>query len=274
MVKMKIVVPMAGRGSRFLEVANSNPEYKKPKPIIDIKGKPMIAWAIESLPFIKLPGKRVTKRITACPKDLIFICRKDHEEDHQISKVLKNLFSDGINIIFIDQITRGAAETVLKAKEHINNNEDIIISDSDHHFNGTNLYQSILHKDADTEGIIPVLVPPDKEIKWSYTLFNKKRVAKAVGEKDADLAARGAYANIGAYYFSKGKTFVSEAEEMIAENDLYGPDGKKEFYIAPIYNRLIKKGMKIKVAILPKVWNLGAPKDVQFFLDNYPNEKI
>ncbi|HEX6977536.1 MAG TPA: sugar phosphate nucleotidyltransferase [Patescibacteria group bacterium] len=271
---MKIVVPMAGRGSRFLDAANLNPEYKKPKPIINIKGKPMVAWAIDSLPFIKLPGKRVNKRITACPQDLIFICRRDHEEEHQISKVLKKLFTDGINIIFIDHITRGAAETVLKAKEYINNNEDIIISDSDHHFNGLSLYKSILYKDKNTEGIIPVLVPPDKEIKWSYTLFNKKRIASAVSEKDPVLAAKGAYANIGAYYFSKGKTFVNEAEEMIRENDMYGPDDKKEFYIAPIYNRLIKKGMKIKVSILPKVWNLGAPKDVQYFLDNYPNGTI
>lgn len=255
---MKIVIPMAGRGSRFADVAHLNPEYKKPKPLINIKGKPMIVWAIESLTKFK-----------PSPNDLIFICRQDQEDEFKIAHSLKMLFGDQIKIIFIDQITRGAAETVLTAKEYINTDEDIIVSDSDHYFDGSFLYEKISKKDKETQGIIPVFRPPDKDPKWSFSLVEKGDVITAVGEKDKKLAEKGAYANIGGYYFTHGNIFVKEVEQAIAENDLTGDEGKKEFYVAPIYQRLINKGMKIVAAITPKVWGLGTPKDVEYFEKNF-----
>ncbi len=255
---MKIVIPMAGRGSRFLDAQDSNPEYKKPKPLINIKGKPMIVWAIDSLAKFKIN-----------PSDLIFICRQDQEDEFKISQSLKELFSNQIKVIFIDQITKGAAETVLKAKEYINSDEDMLISDSDHYFDGSFLYDKILNKDPQTQGIIPVFIPPDKDPKWSFSLVGKDGIISAVGEKDKELAEKGALANIGGYYFTHGNVFVKEVEEAIFENDLTGDEGKKEFYVAPIYQRLINKGMKIVAAITPKVWGLGTPKDVEYFEKNF-----
>lgn len=245
---------MAGKGSRFLDAADSNPEYRKPKPLINVKGKPMIIWAIDSL-----------KAFSLNPEDLIFICRQDHEDEYKISQSLKDLFGEGIKIVLIDQITRGAAETVLKAKGYINNDEDIIISDSDHYFDGSFLHSKVISKDADTQGIIPVFTPPDRDPKWSFSLVEQGDVITAVGEKDKSLADKGALANIGGYYFTHGNVFVKEVEEAIVENDLTGDEGKKEFYVAPIYDRLIKKGMKIVAAITPTVWGLGTPKDVHAF---------
>lgn len=262
---MKIVIPMAGKGSRFLDAADTNPEYKKPKPLINIKGKPMISWAVESLPFVHLPMRPAKTEFKVSPSDLVFICRQDQEDEFKISASLKELFTDQIKIIFIDQITRGAAETVLKAKQYINSGEDLLISDSDHYFDGSFLYNKIINKDLQTEGIIPVFVPPDKDPKWSFSLVEENDVITAVGEKDKELADKGALANIGGYYFTHGNIFVKEVEEAITENDLTGDEGKKEFYVAPIYQRLINKGMKIVAAITPKVWGLGTPKDVEYF---------
>ncbi len=268
---MKIIVPMAGRGSRFQAVADQNPEYKKPKPLILVKGKPMIIWAMESLPFLDLPQRPAKTELKVSPRDLIFISLQEQQEEYKIVDLLKQLFGPGIHIILIPEVTRGAVETTLQAKEYINSNEDIIVSDSDHYFDGTNLYQAIQEKESDIEGIIPVFPPPDEEVKWSYTLFDKNKTAIAVGEKDPELAAKGAYANIGGYYFTHGNVFVKEAEEMIAQNDMYGAAGKQEFYVAPMYQRLINKGIKVKAAIIPQVWGLGTPKDVEYFERNYPS---
>lgn len=255
---MKIVVPMAGKGSRFLDAADLNPEYKKPKPLINVKGKPMVVWAIDSLAEFKVN-----------PSDLIFICRQDHEDQFKISKSLQDLFADQIKIVFIDQITRGAAETVLKAKQYLNTDEDIIVSDSDHYFDGSFLYNKVCSKDLETQGVIPVFRPPDQEPKWSFALVEEGDVITAVGEKDKQLAEKGAYANIGGYYFTHGNIFVKEVEQAIAENELTGDEGKKEFYVAPVYNRLIKKGMRVVAAITPRVWGLGTPKDVEYFEQNF-----
>lgn len=257
---MIVVVPVAGRGSRFLEVADQNPEYLKPKPLIPIKGKPMVRWAIESLTNygFSIPSNK-----------MVFICRKEQEEEHQLSSKLKEIFGQDINVLIQTTPLRGAADTVLVAKGFINTDEDLIVSDSDHYFDGTSLYQAIQSKSEDVGGIIPVFQPPDKDPKWSFTLFDENNVASAVGEKDVELAAKGAWANIGGYYFSKGKIFVEEAEEMIKKGEMYGAEGKKEFYLAPIYDRLIKKGHKVMVAKIPKVWGLGTPKDVEYFLENF-----
>ncbi|MBI2268231.1 MAG: hypothetical protein HYU80_02145 [Candidatus Blackburnbacteria bacterium] len=266
---MIIVVPMAGRGSRFFDAQHLNPEYANPKPLIAILGKPMVCWAIESLPFIDLPKRPASTELKVPTSKLVFICRRDHEDEFAISSKLKEVFAEDITVLFVDQITRGAAETVLIAKDLINTDEEIIISDSDHYFDGTNLYEAIRSKNSETVGIIPVFQPPDNEPKWSYTLFDENRVASAVGEKDAELAAKGAWANIGGYYFSKGKIYVEEAEEMIANGDMYGAEGKKEFYLAPVYDRLIKKGHRVEVALIPQVWGLGTPKDVEYFENNF-----
>ena len=70
-------------------------------------------------------------------------------------------------------------------------------------------------------------------------------------------------------YFSRGEIFVAEAEDMIAKNEMYGAEGKKEFYLAPVYDRLIKKGHRVEVAKIPQVWGLGTPKDVEYFEKNF-----
>lgn len=260
---------MAGRGSRFQAVADKNPEYKKPKPLIMARGKPMIEWAMESLPFLDLPKRKAKTDFKVETKNLIFVSLENQQKEHKIVDLLEGVFGKDIRVILIPEVTRGALETALKAKEYMNTDEDVIISDSDHYFDGDALYKAIEQKEKDVEGIIPVFSPPDDEVKWSFTLFDDGKNAIAVGEKDPDLAAKGAYANIGGYYFSHGKVFVREAEEMIWENDMHGALGKQEFYVAPLYQRMIKKGMRIKAAVIPQVWGLGTPKDLEFFVKNF-----
>ena len=59
---MKVVMPIAGRSSRFTNVG-----IKIPKPLIPVLGKPMVQRAVESIPFVPL-------------KDYIFIAQKDHQK--------------------------------------------------------------------------------------------------------------------------------------------------------------------------------------------------
>jgi NDP-sugar pyrophosphorylase family protein len=266
---MKVVIPMAGKGSRFQAASDQNPEYKHPKPLILVKGKPMVKWAVESLPFVDLPDRPAQTDFIVSPNDLIFIVLQEHEDTHQVTTVLKKIFSPEITVIVIPKVTRGAVETVLTAEKHIELDDDLLITDSDHFYDGTPHYLAIKNKSSDVEGIIPVFQPPDKEPKWSYTLFDKDMTASAVGEKDPELASKGAYANIGAYYFSSGMIFLDEAKKMIEEGDMYGEANKREFYIAPLYQRLIQQGKVIQADIIDKMWGLGTPKDLEYFLTNY-----
>lgn len=260
---------MAGLGSRFQKVADTNPEYKKPKPLINVKGKPMVTWAIESLPFVDLPSRPAQTSFKVKPSDLTFVCLQSHEDEQGITALLKSAFNSDVNVVLIPAVTRGAVETVMAARKYIALNEDLIVTDSDHFFDGTAYYEMIKNKTPDVAGIIPVFQPPDNDPKWSFTLFDANQTALAVGEKDAALRAKGAYANIGAYYFSQGKLFIDEATKMINANDMFGTPGKQEFYVAPMYQRLINQGLTVKAAIIPEVWGLGTPADLDYFLVNY-----
>ena len=258
---MKIIFPMAGLGSRFQKVADKNPEYRKPKPFIDVKGFPMVRWATGSLPFFK-------------PQDAAFVILKEHDDAHGIGKKLKELYSDAVTVVVIPALTRGAAETVLQAKSFIDSEDDLLISDTDHFFDGATFADVIGNKDSDTAGIIPVFKARSDGIpKWSYTLTKPHtNHIERVEEKSRELMEKGAYANIGAYYFSKGKHFISEAEKAIARNERSG-SGAGEFYIAPLYQHLLDNKMKLQAAVIPKMWGLGTPEDVEFFLANCSLQK-
>ena len=118
-MKMNIVIPLAGRGSRFLAESDKNPEYKKPKPIINIAGHTMVEWALSSYP---LTGE----------ENLIFIVRREHVEEAKIDEELRKIFGEDIKIIIQDSPPTGAACTVLLAREFINNETPLLITDSDH----------------------------------------------------------------------------------------------------------------------------------------------
>jgi NDP-sugar pyrophosphorylase family protein len=272
---MKIIFPMAGLGSRFAKVADKNSEYLKPKPFINVKGFPMIRWATGSLPFFEHAGQKVTGNLRVTPKDVAFIILKEHNDAYQMEKQLKEIYSDDITVIVIDKLTRGASETVLKAKDFINPEEDLLLSDTDHFFDGRGFADLIANKDADTAGIIPVFRARNDGIpKWSYTLTKPDRNhISQVAEKSRELMEKGAYANIGAYYFSKGKYFIAEAEKAIERNERAGDPVKGEFYIAPLYQKLLDQGMKLQAAVIPEMWGLGTPEDLEFFLANCPINK-
>lgn len=272
---MKLVIPMAGLGTRFAKAADQNPEYKKPKPFISVRGFPMVRWATGSLPFVEHPGQTVKGPLRVTPKDIVFIILKEHDDQHQIAKQLKEIYSSAVNVVVLPQVTRGAAETAYQAKPFLDPEEDVLFSDSDHYFDGSILEKAITQQSKDNAGIIPVFTPPNDGIaRWSYSLLKPgTNEIIQVGEKDPELMNKGAPANIGAYYFSKAKYFLGEVEEVMEKKEVSGPSGKGEFYIAPLYQRLLNKGMKLEAALLPEVWGLGTPEDLEAFLKNCKTEK-
>jgi len=155
---MNILIPMAGRGSRFLQESHKNPEYSKPKPLINIAGHTMIKWALSSLPYKK-------------EDKLIFLVLKEHVEKFKIDQELRKLFGNQSAIIIVDRVTEGAACTALLARELINNDEPLLITDSDHYIDGKTLFKDIeSHEKID--GMIPVFYANNP--KWSFSKIDEQ----------------------------------------------------------------------------------------------------
>lgn len=260
---MKIVIPIAGRGKRFLDQASTHPEYSVPKPVITIKGFPMVQWSLATYyPYIQRTEAEKEKPLKF--SDFIFVCLKEHEEKFSISKTLKKAISKEINCVFIPGFTRGAAETALAAREFIDNDEGLVISDSDSFSYGKSFVEAILNDEEDYFGTLPITTPADIPT-WSYVVREGGYVTR-VAEKDVELFKSGAPGILGHYHFKKGKNFVEECLSMIEENDMGGPEGRKEFYMSQVYTRAIKKGKKVKWVWVNKQWCLGTPELVDVFL--------
>ena len=238
---INIVIPMAGAGSRFALAG-----YKKPKPLIDVMGKLMIQWVIENL-------------TTSLDHKFIFICQKEHIEKYSLNKSLMEL-KPGSQVIEIDGLTQGAAETVLSASDLIDNEVALVIANSDQYidYKVDNFFDDLIQKKSDGS----ILTMTSSDAKWSYIKCDNNLRVTEVREKEVISNE----ATVGIYGFAKGSDFVKGARDMINAN--LRVNG--EFYVAPVYNELIRGGSNISFANIgsdkEQMNGLGTPEDLLLFV--------
>lgn len=237
---LNIVIPMAGLGSRFFKAG-----YNLPKPLILTHGKPMIEVVMRNL-------------MPKTPHQFILICQNEHLNKYPIEQTVKGI-SPNTQIIGIDGITEGAACTVLKAQKFIDNEEALMIANCDQYV-GANIdsYLGIMQTKK-LDGLIMTMKANDP--KWSFVEYNDNKEVQRVVEKEVISDE----ATVGIYNYAKGYMFVKMAHEMIAQNDRVN----NEFYVAPVYNYMIKKGYQIGYQNIGSdrkgMWGLGVPEDLEYF---------
>lgn len=236
--KMNVLIPMAGAGSRFASAG-----YTFPKPLIEVNGKPMIQVVVENL------------NVDA---HFIFLVQKEHYEKYNLKQLL-NLIAPGCDIIQVDGLTEGAACTTLLAKQLIDNDEPLLMANSDQ-FVEWNSNECLYAFTADgiDGGIVTFKATHPK---WSFAKIGDDGFVSEVAEKNpiSDNAT------VGIYYWKKGSDYVKYAEQMIEKN--IRTNG--EFYVAPTFNEAISEGKKIRVKEIQKMWGLGTPSDLEYFLTHY-----
>lgn len=225
--KRNIVVPMAGNGSRFLSAG-----YKDPKPMINIFGQTMISHVIQN---IKIPGLYT------------FIVQNKHVESYRIDRTLSYL-SPGCKVIHVSSVTPGAAVSVLMAKSIIDNEEELVIANSDQL---VELSWDFGYDDG------AILLFESTEPKWSFAKVDNGIVTE-VAEKEAISN----YATCGIYLWKFGKDYVSYATSMVDNNDTVN----NEFYVCPAYNYAIRDNKVISPIFVDKMIGLGTPEDLESYI--------
>jgi HAD superfamily hydrolase (TIGR01509 family) len=236
--KMNVLIPMAGAGSRFQQAG-----YTFPKPLIDVRGKPMIQTVVENL------------NIDAT---FIYVVQKEHRLKYNLDTLL-NLITPNCKIVEVDGITEGAACTTLLAKEHINSDEPLLMANSDQFVEWDSsefLYK--MNEQSVDGGIVTFTATHPK---WSFAKINEHGYVTEVAEKNpiSDIAT------VGIYYWKHGSDYVRFAEQMIERNIRVN----NEFYVCPVFNQAIEGGLKIKTFDVPGMWGLGTPEDLKYFLEHY-----
>lgn len=235
---LNVLIPMAGAGSRFEQAG-----YTFPKPLIDVKGRPMIQVVTDNL------------NIKA---NYIYVVQKDHRKKYNLDTLL-NLITPGCKIVEVEGVTEGAACTALLAKEYIDNDKPLFFANSDQFVEWDS--NEFLYKMNETNADGGIVSFRSTHPKWSFAKINKQGLVTEVAEKNpiSDIAT------VGYYYWKHGSDFVKYAEEMIKEDIRVN----NEFYVCPVFNQAIKNKKQIRTFNIDKMWGLGTPEDLKYFLENY-----
>jgi|TARA_R100001082_G_scaffold100480_1_gene69628 dTDP-glucose pyrophosphorylase len=236
--KCNILIPMAGRGSRFEEQG-----YTDKKPFIDVNGKPMIHRVIKNL------GIEFTTDYK-----FILICLQEDFDKYDFTEFEKVIGHNSYDVVILDDVTEGAAQTVLTAKDLINDDTPLMTMNSDQlvDWDVEKMFEIAGHYDA----LIPCFYGEGNA--WSYARTLDNGYVQEVAEKK-QISNN---ATAGYYYWKKGSDFVKYAEQMIKDNSRTNG----EFYVAPVYNWAVRDGKKVGIYMVDKLYSLGTPEDLQEYL--------
>ena len=234
---MKILIPMAGEGSRF-----SKEGYTFPKPLIDVNGKPMIQVVVENLDF---------------DATYIFLVRKEHLQKYSgLRTTLDRITNGKLQIVEVDGLTEGAACTTLLAKHLIDDDEELLIANSDQVMSYSIENFKLMKSLTSVDGIIftfNALHP-----KWSFVKVNSRGIITELQEKNPISNI----ATCGVYWYRKGSEYVRYAEQMISKNIRVN----NEFYVAPVYNEYINDNKTLIPYYVDKMYGIGTPEDLNTYL--------
>lgn len=240
---MKIVIPMLGKGSKFISAG-----YHEPKPLIKIRGQYMFAWALQAINFWNLE------------RDAIFLILKDHAQKWKLDRRIRKITGAKTEIQIFDFTPQGAAKTVLLVRDQIDNNRELVIYNADQYFK-SDLKKYLSRLAPVVAGVIPYFHATHP--KWSFLETGAQDNVLQVAEKEAISNQ----ATVGLYYFKRGQDFVWAADQMIKKKIMVN----NEFYVCPVYNELIARGKIVKAFLVDAMWSLGTPEDVEKFAKYYKN---
>ncbi len=232
-------MPMAGEGKRLQDYDSF------PKPLVKILGKTIVEWSVETL---GLEG------------NYIFCCKKEHIDTYEIDKILKKIVPN-CKIISIDYQTKGTMQSVLEAADLINNDEELIISDTDHYLEWDNKYFNDVIRSREIDGCVMVFPEEWNSTKASYVKLDNQGFVIESAEKQPISKM----ATVGLHYFKKGSDLVKFGKDMIKKEMKYND----EYYVTPVYNLFVESNKKIITFPVNKMWALGSSDEVKLFLKEY-----
>jgi NDP-sugar pyrophosphorylase family protein len=239
---MKVIVPMAGSGNRFVEAG-----YKDPKPLIKVRGRRMIDY--------------ICNMFDKDNDEFIFICNEEHVQTTFFREYLE-VNVKNCKVMTIPCHKLGPVYTVISgALNDITNDEQVIISYCDTPFLWD--YNKFKEFVKDVDGCL-VSNKGFHPHSLSRTLMAH---SKTVGDDVLEVKEKACYtgnnmnehASSGVYYFKKGSYIKKYFYQLINEDLNYNG----EYYVTLVYNLLIRDGLKVVSYLNDKVMAFGTPEEIQ-----------
>jgi len=243
MQKTQIIIPMSGFGERFRRAG-----YDKPKPLIEILGKPIIAHVIDMF-----PGE----------KEFIFICNQDHLSDPNLRMraTLQECCPTG-RIVGIPSHKLGPVHAVLQIANLVDLERPVVVNYCDFacYWNWEHFKRFVTFSKC--EGVIPAYkgFHPHTLGSTNYAYVREENGwVTDIQEKQPYTTNRMAeYASSGTYYFKSGRLMFDAFADTVDQNLSVGG----EFYVSLAYKPLLSEGYDIVIYPLQHFMQWGTPEDV------------
>ena len=239
---LQVIIPMAGKATRFQERGHTFP-----KPLFEIGNRSMIEIVLENL-------------APPAPVQYTFVCRKEHLSQFYLGDMLR-LLAPGCRVISLENDTAGALCSVLLAVDNLKPDDEILVANGDQ-FITTSLepfYKAC--REPGVDGCILTFTATHP--RWSFAKTDASGKVVAVAEK-RPISKQ---ATVGLYYFRRAQDFIEASERMI----LKGLTTSGQFFVCPVYNELILAGKNVRTHHLPDgtMHSLGTPEDLDVFMKYY-----
>lgn len=212
---MKIIVPMAGRGSRLRPHT-----LTIPKPLIPIAGKPIVQRLVEDIASV----------CNQAIDEIAFIIGDfGQEAENNLIKIAESLGAKG-SIYYQDE-PLGTAHAILCAKNSLEGNCVVAFADT--------LFTADFKLDTSNDGIIWVK-QIDNPGAFGVVKLDKDNTITDFVEKPTEFVSD--LAIIGIYYFNDGEYLKNELQYLI-DNDI---KEKGEYQLTNALENMKNKGAKFK----------------------------
>jgi dTDP-glucose pyrophosphorylase len=218
---------MAGSGTR-----TSN-KFHQPKPLIPVQGRPLFSWALEGLPLHKAV-------------DLTIVTSEEVANYQNFSSTLSAFLPKAIetHIVVLKDRTSGQAETIKLGSEKLNPDNGMLI------FNCDTLISDDFPDDyCEWDGLLGTFKSDNPGMSYVKS-FGNRVIQTAEKEMISDDAST------GLYYFKNREIFLESFNNIKHVN---------ESYIAPMYNHLIAKDLKVGSFETARVVPLGTAQEILNF---------
>ena len=239
------LIPLAGRGSRFAKEG-----YLKPKPLLEVSGKPMIIQAANSLP--KSEG-------------YIFVTLQEHLDNYQLEQLLKAEYQN-CNIVPINQITEGQAITCQLGLNNIDANRSLLISATD---NGIIYNKEKYQELVDDENLDAIIFTFRHHVSsknnpqmYGWVRTNQDTATGISVKVPISETPFNDHAIVGTFYFRRVEFFERGLKNLLKKDIRVN----NEFYVDSLMGELIELELNVKILEVDDYIGWGTPDDYETFL--------
>tara|TARA_R100000315_G_C5228750_1_gene139710 strand:- start:625 stop:1452 length:828 start_codon:yes stop_codon:yes gene_type:complete len=239
---MKIIVPMAGTGNRFVQAG-----YTDPKPLIKVMGKRVIEYILDAF---------------SDEDEFVFICNEKHLQETDMEKILLELKPNS-KVVSMPLHKYGPVYTVQQVYDDIMDDEEVIVTYCDNPFvwdrddftkyvDDNNLDGCVLSH----SGFHPHTL---NNTKMAFMKMNGGMLEEIKEKECYTDDPMSEHASTGTYYFKKGSYIKKYFDEAVEKNINYNG----EFYVTLVYNLLVQDGLRVSCYDTPFALVMGTPEEVE-----------